>query len=511
MPNPSIVDKLVRAAAAVPTDIPDEQLNRHVADLLAKEAKEKEAKWREMGIGVYLPDKPGSSSRAPKPNTRFLKSIVRDVDGHNTALLRQQAEAAKAAALDKFYTDSKPRDERDRGRGNGNSSRARTDGDSDVARMKRLFGGAVGSATSSRSRSDIRSDHSANAKSGGAAGSWRRDAAGQSGRRHRHDDDRDENSDDEERGWSRRNVGTRKPRSALHRAEEEAELEDQRRERTRDSKRPEGRKAVSEKEKVPLPTSKRHAIDPALNSPPTSSSAAINIPSKMDRYFEPTYDPKKDYRAMLDAQETAVPRTGLVPDVDIGWDSMLSTIKYRGQEKDRARDRLREEERKRERDSEARHKRETVRDREYSVSRSSRDKKRSSTSRRSRREERSPSIISIRDSSDEASSSWSDSESDSDSNASHSPERHRKKRTHHSRSTKKHRDEKDGNRSKKSSTSRSHKSGRRRSGEKRRRSYSDGSESDRERKKVHVGGYEYVTKGAVREWDRGKQDAADMR
>lgn len=59
MLKPSIVDKLVRAAAAVPTDIPDDQLNRHVADLLAREAKEKEAKWREMGIGAYLNDKPG--------------------------------------------------------------------------------------------------------------------------------------------------------------------------------------------------------------------------------------------------------------------------------------------------------------------------------------------------------------------------------------------------------------------------------------------------------------------
>lgn len=54
-----IVDKLVRAAAAVPSDIPDDELNRHVAEILAKEAKEKESKWREMGIGVYLQDKPG--------------------------------------------------------------------------------------------------------------------------------------------------------------------------------------------------------------------------------------------------------------------------------------------------------------------------------------------------------------------------------------------------------------------------------------------------------------------
>jgi hypothetical protein len=59
MPKPSIVDQLVRAAAAIPANIPDDELNRHVADLLAKEAKEKESKWREMGIGVYLEDTPG--------------------------------------------------------------------------------------------------------------------------------------------------------------------------------------------------------------------------------------------------------------------------------------------------------------------------------------------------------------------------------------------------------------------------------------------------------------------
>ena len=54
MPTSSVVDKLVRAAAAVPANIPDDELNRHVADILAKEAKEKESKWREMGIGAYL-------------------------------------------------------------------------------------------------------------------------------------------------------------------------------------------------------------------------------------------------------------------------------------------------------------------------------------------------------------------------------------------------------------------------------------------------------------------------
>jgi hypothetical protein len=50
----SIVNNLIRAAASIPKDISDEDLDRHVADLLVKEAREKESRWRELGIGVYL-------------------------------------------------------------------------------------------------------------------------------------------------------------------------------------------------------------------------------------------------------------------------------------------------------------------------------------------------------------------------------------------------------------------------------------------------------------------------
>ncbi|KAJ9121572.1 hypothetical protein QFC22_002191 [Naganishia vaughanmartiniae] len=521
MPNPSIVDKLVRAAAAVPTDIPDDQLNRHVADLLAKEAKEKEAKWREMGIGVYLNDKPGSSSRAPKANTRFLKSIVRDVDGHNTALLRQQAEAAKAAALDKFYSEPKSKDVRDRRRDTEGSSAGRNRDDPDIARMRRLFGGAVASTASSRSRdgasrTETRGDHhSATGKSGGggggggsggAAGSWRRDSLlDHSGKRRRLADGADENSEDEERGWSRRDVGTRKPRSAMKRAEEEEELESQRRERIRDGKKRD-EKMHNNEPSLAKPSTKHHAVaQPPVSEPASTSSipAIIDIPSKMDRYFEPAYDPKKDYRAMLDAQETAVPLTGLVPDVDVGWDSMLSTIKYRGQDRERARER----ERDRDRDRDTRNR---PRAKEYTTSKSSREKETSSSRKRSRRDECSPSIIFIRDSTSESLSSESESDTDSWSSASDSSagRRHRKRRSTHRHSEykssrregKKDRHSREG----KSSSSRGHTSGKKRSGEKKRRRSRSDDERERERKKVHVGGYEYVAKGAVREWDMGK-------
>jgi len=50
----SVVNNLVRAAAGIPADISDDDLDRHVATLLAEEAKRKDAKWTELGLGALL-------------------------------------------------------------------------------------------------------------------------------------------------------------------------------------------------------------------------------------------------------------------------------------------------------------------------------------------------------------------------------------------------------------------------------------------------------------------------
>ena len=370
--------------------------------------------------------------------------------------------------------------------------------------MKRLFGGAVGSAAGSRHRNERmergngesssrwqvsehresgRSASTSAVKSGGAAGSWRREASGQTSSRYH---ENDEASEDEEKGWSRKNVGRGKPRSALARAREEEEAGERRRTRREQDQRKE-----KERSRSPAPASKRPFRDdiPGLRIPPPDMTlAAPSIPSKMDRYFEPTYDPTKDYRAMLEAQEVAVPRTGLVPDVDIGWDTMLSTIKYREQAKERGWDRDGERERAKERDRNAQ---EWERERERYATNKARAKTTTSDSKRRRRQDRSPSVVSIRDSSEESSSN-SDSASDSRSE-SFGPD---KKKRKHGSSTKR----------KKSSKSRdkehrSKKDSSRKRSSKRRRSDSD---EEREKRKVLVGGYEYVSKGATREWDKGK-------
>jgi hypothetical protein len=50
----SVVNNLVRAAAGIPADITDKDLDKHVAELLAREAKERDAKWSEIGLGGLL-------------------------------------------------------------------------------------------------------------------------------------------------------------------------------------------------------------------------------------------------------------------------------------------------------------------------------------------------------------------------------------------------------------------------------------------------------------------------
>ena len=50
----SVVNSLVRAAAGIPQDISDSDLDAHVAQLLADEAKSKEKNWSELGLSGLL-------------------------------------------------------------------------------------------------------------------------------------------------------------------------------------------------------------------------------------------------------------------------------------------------------------------------------------------------------------------------------------------------------------------------------------------------------------------------
>ncbi|KAI0714627.1 hypothetical protein C8Q76DRAFT_795486 [Earliella scabrosa] len=97
----SVVSNLVRAqmGSSVAPTVTDDDLDRHVAELILKEAKQKAQRYRQDGIRAYLAR--NNDSNAPKPNKRFLSSIIRSTDDHNKSILRAQALAAQEARMER--------------------------------------------------------------------------------------------------------------------------------------------------------------------------------------------------------------------------------------------------------------------------------------------------------------------------------------------------------------------------------------------------------------------------
>ncbi|KAJ5652235.1 hypothetical protein N7507_009661 [Penicillium longicatenatum] len=65
----------------------------YVAEVLAKEARDSSQKYSTEGLGAYMSRK--SASNAPKPNTRFLRHLIKETDNHNTALKRKEEREAR--------------------------------------------------------------------------------------------------------------------------------------------------------------------------------------------------------------------------------------------------------------------------------------------------------------------------------------------------------------------------------------------------------------------------------
>ncbi|KAF9514291.1 hypothetical protein BS47DRAFT_1343234 [Hydnum rufescens UP504] len=98
----SVVSQLMRASmgASVSPTVKDEDLDHYVAELILKEAKQAEERYKgKDGIRAYLPHTGLPDNNLPKANKRFLHSIIRNVDDHNTAVLRAQARAAEEVRL----------------------------------------------------------------------------------------------------------------------------------------------------------------------------------------------------------------------------------------------------------------------------------------------------------------------------------------------------------------------------------------------------------------------------
>ncbi|KAF5638708.1 pre-mrna-splicing factor 38b [Fusarium sp. NRRL 52700] len=75
----------------------------YVADLLSQEASDCSLKYSAMGMEAYRTNK--KPANMMKPNTRFLRHIIKDTDNHNKALLAKEAAESKARLKDLERTE----------------------------------------------------------------------------------------------------------------------------------------------------------------------------------------------------------------------------------------------------------------------------------------------------------------------------------------------------------------------------------------------------------------------
>jgi len=67
-------------------------------------------------------------------------------------------------------------------------------------------------------------------------------------------------------------------------------------------------------------------------SPTPGPDPAAQLPSKMDKYFEESYDPRLDVAPLVAPK---VPATGLINNAEFeGWDAMLDLLRQRREDKD---------------------------------------------------------------------------------------------------------------------------------------------------------------------------------
>ena len=108
----------------------DDELNEYVTSLLKSQAKKQSAAYSALGFRAFLKN---SEKDGPvgKPNTRFLKNIVRDVDGYNAALARKEERESRERLRDLRKREEKEGEERGnreegrRGRGGNRDRRER--------------------------------------------------------------------------------------------------------------------------------------------------------------------------------------------------------------------------------------------------------------------------------------------------------------------------------------------------------------------------------------------------
>ncbi|KAJ3877880.1 hypothetical protein F5051DRAFT_329006, partial [Lentinula edodes] len=419
----SVVSDLVRASmgSSVAPTVTDEELDKHVRELLIRDAKKRAERYGQQGIRAYLASGL-SDSNAPKANKRFLSSVIRSTDEHNKTILRAQALSAEEIKRERREQEMKERRARaeeavraEKLRRSGSSASRRRAGDSeawdrwdgttsDRKRKRRNWETWTGEEDEEeRHRSRRRTSHRSSSRS--LNNNKESHSNRRSSRRSRSRDDRASSSKIQKRRSRSPRISHHKSSGETHSSRRNKEKESYRRDSrsvspsssresdredyshrpskhkkdTKDESKPKKRYALSssdeedaprrrntshsrEEERVkeesattgssqrnsrsrhsrsPDPKPKRRKASRSSRSSQMSISRSPTpgpeqpgpaLPSKMDKYFDESYDPRLDVAPLSAAPK--VPATGLIDSAEFeGWDTMLDLIRIRREDK----------------------------------------------------------------------------------------------------------------------------------------------------------------------------------
>ncbi|PQK15259.1 hypothetical protein BB8028_0005g07730 [Beauveria bassiana] len=296
----------------------------YVAGLLSQEASDCSIKYSAMGVDAFLvkDSKSKKSTNMPKPNTRFLRNIIRGTDTHNKALLAKEAAESKARLkrleraeetkrkkLNPTTKDLRERHMEDIQAILGGGKRRGRDGGADTDnnkketdrrdRAKAKRGARPHKNEDNYRDGDQRGPHEGRASSNYGNESSEHYGSRQHGRRRSQHKDRSADDEPQPRlHKSSRDGRSRSPGGYCQFKRTGSRDAERRRHRHRSL--PRDRSSVSAENQSALRDSENEEIGPVL-PPKIRGRGAVGVSSGIDRRFSASYDPKTDIEGFDDA------------------------------------------------------------------------------------------------------------------------------------------------------------------------------------------------------------------
>ncbi|KAF3390187.1 hypothetical protein F1880_009152 [Penicillium rolfsii] len=190
--------------------IDDKMDDQYVAELLTREARESSQRYQTTGS--YMARRPAGN--APKPNTKFLRHLIKETDNHNTALKRKEEREARDRLR---HLRARPKDDSvtEHPRFTRGADRSSSPGLARSRREEHHDRQQRDERRSPRSQRKRLTRDSSTERDQSRSHSYRESSRDRSSRHHRHREhrDRDQRDHEDKSSYSDRRESTRKRRS----------------------------------------------------------------------------------------------------------------------------------------------------------------------------------------------------------------------------------------------------------------------------------------------------------